>query len=122
LLLSATVVQGPYSPAAGAIITGSGGAFQVVVPVDGPVRFYRLQRLATIPIRITNLSIAGTTVTLSFTGSPSDSPLAFTLLSSAAVNGTYATAAGASVTQVSPSLFQVTVPVNGPRQYYQISK
>jgi hypothetical protein len=122
LLLSATVVQGPYSPEAGAIITGSGGAFQVVVLVNGPVRFYRIERLAAIPIRITNLSIAGTTVTLNFTGSPSDSPLAFTLLSSAAANGTYATAAGASVIQVSPGLFQATVLVNGPRQYYQIRK
>ena len=122
LLLSATVVQGPYSPEAGAIITGSGGVFQAVVLVNGPVRFYRIERLATIPIRITNLSIAGTTVTLNFTGSPSDSPLAFTLLSSAAVNGTYATAAGAKFTQVNPGLFQATVLVNGPTQYYQIRK
>ena len=114
--------HGPYSPAAGAIITGSGGTFQATVPVNGPKQFYRIARLATIPLHITDLRVAGGTVTISFTGSPSDSPSAFTLLSSAAVNGTYSAAAGASISQVSPGLFQATVPTNGPRQFYRIGK
>lgn len=121
LLLSAAVVNGPYSPAAGAIITGSGGSFQATVPVNGPRQFYRIQRLATSPLHITDLRVAGATVTINFTGSPSDPPSAFTLLGSAAVNGTYSTAAGATITG-SGGTFQATVPINGPRQFYQIRK
>jgi hypothetical protein len=122
LLFSAPVVQGPYLPAVGALITGSGGAFQVIVPVNGPRQFYRLARLATIPIHITSLNVAGGTVAINFTSSPSDSPTAFTLLSSTAVNGTYSSAAGASISQVSSGLFQATVLTNGPSQFYQIRK
>jgi len=122
LLLSAPAAQGPYSPAAGAIITGSGGTFQATVRMNGPVQFYRIERLATIPPHITNLSVAGGTVTINFTGSPSDSFSAFTLLSSAAVNGTYSSAVGASIIQVSPGLFRATVLTNGPTQFYEISK
>ena len=120
-LLSAPAAAGTYSPAAGAIITGSGGSFQAIVPVNGPRQFYRIQRVATNPIRITNLSVAGATVTITFTGSPSDPPSAFTLLSSAAVNGAYSPAAGANITG-SGGTFQATVPTNGPRQFYRIGK
>lgn len=120
LLLSAPVAGGPYSPVAGAIITGSGGTFEATVPANGQGQYYRIERLATLPLHITKLEVTGGTVTISFTGSPSDPPSAFTLLSSGAVNGTYATAVGANVIQVSPGLFQATVPTNGPRQFYQI--
>jgi hypothetical protein len=123
-LLSAPAAKGAYSTAAGAVITGSGGSFQAVVPASGPLQFYRILRLGTIPLHVTNLSVAGGTVTITFTGSPSDSPSAFTLLSSAAVNGTYSAAAGAVITGItnSPGLFQATVPTNGPRQFYRIGK
>jgi hypothetical protein len=120
LLLSAPVAGGPYSPVAGAIITGSGGTFEATVPANGQGQYYRIERLATLPLHITKLEVTGGTVTISFTGSPSDPPSAFTLLSSGTVNGTYATAVGANVIQVSPGLFQATVPTNGPRQFYQI--
>jgi hypothetical protein len=122
VLLSASVPSGPYSPAAGAVITGSGGSFQVIAPMNGPKQFYRLMRLATIPIQITSLRLAGGTVTINFTGSPGDSPSAFTLLSSAAVTGSYSTASGASISQLSPGVFQATVPANGPRQFYRIAR
>ena len=120
LLLSAPVAGGPYSPVAGAIITGSGGTFEATVPANGQGQYYRIERLATIPLHITKLEVPGGTVTISFTGSPSDPASAFTLLSSGAVNGTYAAAVGANVIRVSPGLFQATVPTNGPRQFYQI--
>lgn len=122
VLLSAPAANGPYSPAAGATITGSGGNFQATVPLNGAIQFYRIERLATIPLHITSLGVAGGTVTINFTGSPSDPPSAFTLLSAGAVNGTYATAVGASTIQLSPGLFQATVPTNGPRQFYEIRK
>jgi hypothetical protein len=121
-LLSATVVSGPYSPATGAIITGGGGSFQAAVPANGPMRFYRILRLGTVPMQITSLKVAGATVTIDFTGSSADSPSALTLLSSASANGTYSAATGASISQVSPGVFWATVPTNGPRQFYRIGK
>ena len=122
MLLSAPVVTGPYLPAPGAIITGSGGSFQVVVPVNGPRQFYRLVRLATIPITISSLTVAGGTATVNFAGSPSDSASAFTLLSCAIPNGIYSAAAGANISQVSPGVFKATAPTNGPSQFYRVRK
>ena len=121
LLLSAPLASGLYSPAAGAIITGSGGSFQATVPASGPRQFYRIQRLSTSSLHITSLTVAGGTATINFTGSPSDAPSAFTLLSSAAANGTYTTAAGAIITGSGGS-FQATVATSGPRQFYRIRK
>jgi FlgD Ig-like domain len=121
LLLSAPLASGLYSPAAGAVITGSGGSFQATVPANGPRQFYRIQRLSTSSLHITSLTVAGGTATINFTGSPSDAPSAFTLLSSAAANGTYTTAAGAIITG-SSGAFQATVATSGPRQFYRIRK
>ena len=121
LLLSAPLASGPYSPAPSAIITGSGGSFQAMVPANGPRQFYRIQRLSTSSLHITSLTVAGGTATINFTGSPSDAPSAFTLLSSAAANGTYTTAAGAIITG-SSGAFQATVATSGPRQFYRIRK
>jgi hypothetical protein len=120
MLFGASVVQGPYSPVADAIITGSGSTFSVTVPASGSVQYYRIERSATIPIIITNLRVAGATVTIDFTGAPSDSPLALTLLSSASANGSYSAAAGAVIIQVSPGLFQATVPAKGSMQFYRV--
>jgi hypothetical protein len=122
-LLGAPVAQGPYSPAVGAIITGSGGTFQATVPVSGSVQYYRIERSGTaVPLHITNLRVAGGTVTIDFTGLPSDAPSTLTLLSSVSANGSYSAAAGATIIQVSPGLFQATVPANGPRQFYRIER
>jgi hypothetical protein len=121
-LLSSPVAKGTYSPAAGTIITGSGGSFQATVPANGPVQFYRVSRLGTAAMQITSLKVAGGTVTIDFTGASSDTPSALTLLSSAAVNGTYSPAAGASISLVSPDVFRATAPTNGPRQFYRIGK
>jgi hypothetical protein len=44
-LLSAAVVTGPYTAAAGATVTALGaGAFQAVVPESGPTEFYRISQ------------------------------------------------------------------------------
>jgi hypothetical protein len=77
--------------------------------------------LGTVPVHITSLTVAGGTVTINFTGPPSDPPSVFTLLSSPTVNGTYSPAAGAIFTG-SGGTFQATVPTNGPRQFYEILK
>ena len=121
-LLSSAVVNGAYAPATGATITGSGGSFQATVPMNGPVQFYRIMRSGTILPHITGLNVAGGSATITFTGAPADGPSAFTLLRSAAVNGYYSMAVGASVTQLSPGLFQATVATNGPQQFYRIRR
>jgi hypothetical protein len=122
VLLGAPAPQGPYSPAAGAVITGSNGTYQATIPASGTLQFFRIERSAIIPLHITNLRVAGGIVTLDFTGSSGDSPSGVTLLSSASVNGAYAIAASTFIIQVSPGLFQATVPVNGPVQFYRIRK
>jgi hypothetical protein len=123
VLLASSTAQGPCSPAAGAIITGSGGSFQATIPVSGSAQYYRIERSgATVALHITSLRVAGGTVTLDFTGSPSDSPSALTLLSSASANGSYSAAAGATIIQLSPGQFQATVVTNGPSQFYRIGK
>ena len=43
-LVSSSTVNGSYTPAAGANITGSGGSYQATVPTSDPVQFYRIQR------------------------------------------------------------------------------
>ena len=121
-LLSTPAANGTNWSATSAVITGSGGSFQATVPASGPRQFYRIQRLATVPIHISNLSVAAGVVTINFTGSSTDSASAFTLLSSGTASGGYSAAGGASITQLGPGQFQATVPVNGPRQFYQIRK
>jgi hypothetical protein len=122
VLLSASVAAGPYSPVADAIITGSGGSFVAMTHASSSVQFYRVERLATIPVRITSMLVAGNVVTITFTGPVEDAASAFTLLSSGTVNGSYTAAPGASISALSPGLFQATVAPSGPRQYYRIRR
>jgi hypothetical protein len=42
-LLGAGVVNGSYSPATGAAITGSAGSYAATVPTNGAVQFYRIK-------------------------------------------------------------------------------
>jgi hypothetical protein len=43
-LLSSGTVNGTYSPASGAIITGSSGSYTATVPKSGPMQFYRIRK------------------------------------------------------------------------------
>ena len=43
-LVSSSTVNGAYTPAAGASITGTGPSFTATVPASGPVQFYRIRR------------------------------------------------------------------------------
>jgi FlgD Ig-like domain len=122
-VLSASVPPGPYSPAASATITQLGpGLFQATVPISSAPQFYRIERSSTAPILISNLRVASGRVAINFTGATSDSPSAFTLLSSASANGSYSAITGATITQVTPGLFQATAATNGPTQFYRIGK
>ena len=43
-LLGSGTVNGAYSSAAGASITGSAGSYTATVPTNGAMQFYRIQR------------------------------------------------------------------------------
>jgi hypothetical protein len=122
-LLSSPTVNGTYSPAVGAVIKGSGGSFQATVPTNGQMQFYRVVRSGTSPspLVINSLTVTNGVATISFTGAATDSPSAFTLLSSPAVSGTYSPAAGA-VIKGSGGSFQATVSTSGQMQFYRILK
>jgi hypothetical protein len=69
---------------------------------------------------ITNIVVNGTTVTIDFTGSVSDSPTSFTVLSASLANGTYTPASGAVISQLSPGHFQAILTGGGPDQFYNV--
>jgi hypothetical protein len=59
---------------------------------------------------------------LTFSGDANDPPSAFTVLGAATVNGTYTALPNATVSVVAPGLFQVSVPISGPAQFYKIKR
>ena len=71
--------------------------------------------------QITGISVHGGVVTIKFTGSASDAASAFTLVGSAAVNGTYS-ALPATITALGGGNFQATVPTSGAAQFYKIKR
>lgn len=126
LVLGASVVTGPYSALPSVTITRlSPGSFQATFSATGTMQFYEVVRRGATPPQaptITNLHLAGGTVTINFTGSTSDPAAAFTLLSSPAASGPYGSAPGANISQVSPGVFQATAPASGPMQFYRIRR
>jgi hypothetical protein len=93
---------------------GSNQATTVALPI------VQVTSTAQAPV-ITSVGVSNGVVTIHFTAGSSDSPSAFTLLSSPTVNGTYSPAGGASPPQVvGPGQFQVTAPTSGQLQFYQV--
>lgn len=70
------------------------------------------------PPDITSILLNGTNVTINFTAGTNDAASAFTLISSATVNGIYTNNA-ASITGGSGS-YQATAGTNGSTQFYQL--
>jgi hypothetical protein len=79
-----------------------------------------LANVQVVPIKITHTSVSAGTVTINFTGLPSDSPSAFTLLSGSVVTGI--TNVTAATITGSAGVYQATVSTNGPRQFYRIRR
>jgi hypothetical protein len=71
---------------------------------------------------ITSIVLNGANVTINFTAGASDAALAFTLISSATVNGAYTAVNGAIITKVSSGVFQATAGVNGSTQFYRLER
>jgi hypothetical protein len=74
--------------------------------------------------KITSINVSNNIVTIYFTGSTNDAASVFTLLSSgtAIPASGYTSAAGATISSVSPGLFKATVAVNGSIQFYRIMR
>ena len=70
------------------------------------------------PPDITSILLNGTNVTINFTAGTNDAASAFTLISSATVNGIYTNNA-ASITGGSGT-YQATAGTNGSTQFYQL--
>jgi len=80
-----------------------------------------LQIEAPRPVIITGITVSNSLVFISFTGSPSDNADAFAVLSAPSLTGPYATAT-ATIEQVSPGVFQATLPMSGSTQFYQVQR
>lgn len=74
------------------------------------------------PPTLTSVAVNAGTVTIGFTAGTNDAPANFTLVSAVNPAGPYATASGYAITQISPGVFQATVPVNGPIQFYRVRR
>jgi hypothetical protein len=120
-VMGAAAASGPYAFIPGGTITRlSPGVFRATMAASPSNEFYRIVRLAAPPPLITNISVSGNNVVLTFMAGSTDLPSAFTVLSSSAPNGPFAPAAGGPVQVRDTGLFQVSIPRNGPRQFYRV--
>ena len=76
------------------------------------------------PPYFTSIVLNGINVTINFTAGASDAASTFTLISSATAgpSGGYAPVAGASITNISPGVFQTTTAVNGATRFYRLER
>jgi hypothetical protein len=127
--LGAAAVTGPYTAIPNANITQTGsGSFRTTFSNTANMGYFRIQRVGggTTPggesPLITSLVVGNGTVTLSFTGSTSDSASQFTLLSSANVAAAFTPTAGANISQVTPGVFRATAPATSAIQFYRLQR
>ncbi len=108
----------------GNVYAGSGNSTWLVFSPPGANQATTVAVAAAVVVgslQITSIVNSGATVTIQFTGNPSQPASAFTLLSSSAVGGTYTPAAGAAITGGAGN-YQATVPANGNSQFYRIKQ
>lgn len=74
------------------------------------------------PPSITGISVTGGTVTIDFTAGTGDSASNFQVFSAAVVDGTYAAAAGATISALGGGNFRATVPTSGSQQFYRVKR
>lgn len=129
LVVGAATVLGPFTTISTATITQlSPGVFRATLSASGSMQYYRIQRQGGVQPppgqapQISGLVVNNGTVTLTFTGSTSDLPSQFTLLSAGTATGPYAPAANATITQVSSGIFRASAPASGPIQFYRLQR
>jgi hypothetical protein len=69
----------------------------------------------------TSISVSAGTVSIKFTGSPTDTASSFVLVGSSAASGPYS-ALSATITSLGSGQFQATVPVSGSTMFYRIKR
>jgi hypothetical protein len=72
-------------------------------------------------INISSTTVSGGNVTLKFNAGTTDTASSFTLQGATSVSGPYADII-ATITQVSPGVFQTVTPVSGPMHFYRIRR
>lgn len=77
---------------------------------------------AAAPPRINRIGLVGSDVQVDFTGTAGDATSVYALLQASVVNGPYAAAAGAVVTELAPGSYRATVPVSASRAFYRVSR
>jgi len=127
-VLAATSALGPYGPISATIsAVGNNGEYIATVTAGAVPQFYRVVEGSTTPppsdLNIESLSVQGSTVTLLFTGTSTDTASMFTVLGNSTAAGTYLPVNGATVAQDgSAGHFKATFPTNAPIQFYKVRK
>jgi hypothetical protein len=126
-VIGAATVTGQYATISSAVITQRApGLFHATFAESPATQYFRIVRQGGAPppsqLSFTKISVSSTNAVMTFSGSSSDPASVFTLLSSPVVSGSYTAATNAVITQLSPGLFQASVPASGPGHFYRIRR
>lgn len=125
-VMGTTNIGAPFTEVQNAQITATGaGAFTAAIPASASMQFFRVERATTPPPQspqITSLSVSNGIVNITFTGNAADQPSAFALFATGSLNSGFQQVTSAQFSLVSPGSFKVTVPANGPAQFYRIRR
>jgi hypothetical protein len=104
----------------GNIMLGYDDAYDSIGPAGASVIYDNVRVVQLAPLQITGIATAGTNALINFTFSTeNDPPSAFKLQSATAVTGPYADAT-ATITEVSPAVYQATAGMAGPKRFYRV--
>jgi hypothetical protein len=124
IVLGSASLAGPFTAIPSAIITSSApGVFTAMVPASTSMQFFRIERETAPPApapTITRIAVTGGAVEITFTGTTTDVPSAFGLLSATSPDGAYTEVPGATISAVAAGTFRATAPTEGPRRFYRI--
>ncbi len=124
-LLGAANAAGPFLAEANYTITagGSAGTFRATVAATGLFRFFRIVKSSSVAQAptIKSIDLVGGTVTVRFTGNPSDPASAYTLVAASTPQGPFGPEVNYTVTaDTVPGEFKATAPSNGPVRFYRV--
>ena len=74
------------------------------------------------PPTIISINASGTSVTIDFTALSTDTAASFLVVGAATILGPFTQVPGATITQLSPGVFQATLTNNGGMQYFRIQR
>ncbi|HXU79412.1 MAG TPA: Calx-beta domain-containing protein [Methylomirabilota bacterium] len=83
---------------------------------------FRVESLALPTVTITSVQVVGSNVVISFTGGADDPTVAYKLVESSTITGTFAINGSAVITSSAPGSFTATAALNGPLRFYRIRR